>query len=679
MRRRISRWCARIIEALRPKLDQAATIKHLSAELALATSIDRNAQADYMESVAELQEARQMFGSGPWQASPAALEQTDQILKAAAQSFQTGVPLRETIPIGAVGATGDISLALENLEWRREGALGWLEFSRWGIQQIILICRLNYIKNPLIRRGINISAAYVFGRGFEVSSDNQAADDTLKAFFEDNKTVLGQIAISELHKRKFYDGNLFFVFFADAASTGNVKARTIDATEIMEVITNPQDSDEPWFFRRKWVQHNFEPKSGAVSTTSMEAYYPALGFDPETNKQAITMGISAAALPAINSHPLMWDNPILHRKCGAVSKWHFGCPLAYPALSWAKASRKLLEDCATVRRSLAQIAWQLTTKGGQQALEGAKQQLSTNVGPPMGGWDTNPTAVAGSTFASGPGTTMKAMNTSGAGGNPEDVRRYIHWVAMVFGIPETFFADASVGTVATAQSLDRPTELNFLQQQEEWREDLATISQFVLNVSKKAAGGKLRESLGIEADKVIVMECKRITRADGARVYEKAAPSAKQVKVQVNFPGIREGDLPVLVAAWVEAMTLGNKGGQIVGIDEKEGVKGLFALLGVEDYQDIADEMYPDKEYEIDRTKEIIPPPVPTAPPINPGGAPQPQPNDPLKATPKPASAAPSPAAGNKEAKRISRNRHKVLLERFWEAAQKLKARKEAA
>jgi hypothetical protein len=672
---RIVRLCWRLINFLRPKPDQTEVIRFLKAQLEEVRDVVSRAQNESMDRVAELYEARQMAGVGPWTVGPDALRKTDSILAGAHESLRAGVTLKEsldvrlseTMPVGAIGAVGDIELALQNVEWKRETNLSLLEFSRWGIQQIILISRLYYVKNPLIRRGCDVCAAYVFGRGVEVSSDNQAADDVLKAFFEDNKRTLGQIALAELEKRKWYDGNLFFVFFTDAQATGGVKVRTIDATEVMDIFCNPNDGDEPWFYRRQWAQKITDQVTGNVSMQTLNAWYPVIGWeDIEGFPAELVNGTSKIGAYDVKT------TPVLHRKTGGVAKWHFGCPPIYPALDWAKTSRRLLEAAFTIWQSLAQISATLTTKGGQQALAGAKQTLATGVGPTSSLWDTNPTAVNASIFAAGPGTTLEAFKTTGAGLNPENVRRYIHWVAMVFGIPETFFADASVGSLATATSLDRPTELNFLERQEAWREDLTTISKFVLNASKKATGGALREALDKEGMKdVDIVECGRVQKANGAWVWEAASPNKGKIKIKVNFPAIREGDLPLLVHAWAEAMTLDNKGGQIVGIDEKEGVKGLFSVLGVENYQDIVDKMYPKAEYDEDRTTEIIAPPVPTAPPFNPGGAPQAAPNAPDKGAPKPASAAPAPAAGNKEAKRISRNQYGVKFQRLLEAVRK--------
>ncbi len=265
--------CARLFNALTPKPDLSPIVRELSGQLAEVRRIDDEARSDYMESLSELKEARAMTGAGPWTIGPAAARETDNLLQSAYESFRTRVNLRENA-ITAQGAFGDFDLALENIGWRRETSLSWMEFSRWGIQQIILVSRLYYIKNPLIRRGIDVSSAYVFGRGVEVSSDNQAADDVLNSFFESNSKVLGQIALTELEKRKYYDGNLFFVFFADDQNSGAVTIRTIDATEVQEIICNPQDSDEPWFYKRIWIQQNFNVETGTVTTSSQQAYYP---------------------------------------------------------------------------------------------------------------------------------------------------------------------------------------------------------------------------------------------------------------------------------------------------------------------------------------------------------------------------------------------------------------------
>ena len=86
--------------------------------------------------------------------------------------------------------------------------------------------------------------------------------------------------------------------------------------------------------------------------------------------------------------------------------------------------------------------------------------------------DTNPPAIAGSTFISGPGTVLKTLNKVGSMGNPDDVRWYVIFCCMCNGLPPTFLGDMQTSNLATATSLDRPTETVFLSLQEEWTEDL---------------------------------------------------------------------------------------------------------------------------------------------------------------------------------------------------------------
>lgn len=592
-----------------------ATIRDLADSVADSGQRDADYRADYLLRAAELIEAKQMNGSGPWLVAEARPLVGDPKIP--------GHKLRESSPITSQGAYGDIALALQNVEWRREVNLSWLEFSRWGIQQIIMVARLYYIKNPIIRRLIDVAACYVFGRGVEVSSPDADANDVLKAFFDRNQKTLGQIALAQLERSKFTDGNIFFVMFSDPVDKGLVDIRTIDSTEIIDIIRNPQDADTPWFYRRSWTEQDFNLATGAVTATQKDAWYPALGYDPSPDDEPGTVPQKPAK---IGAYDVVWDSPVHHRKCGHVGKWNFGCPIIFPALDWAREARRYLEACASVMAALNQIAIKITSKGGQQAIAGIKQQLGTTVSVSSQLYDVNPPAVSGATFAAGPGTQYDAMKTAGAAQDPDRVRQYKLMCAMVVGVPETFMGDVSVGTLATATTLDRPTELVFLERQEAWREDLVIIAKYVLSVSARASNGKLREALqrrsitdikGLE-----FREVARIQQKNGDWVYveEKfAAPRIGKppaIEVKCTFPSIREGDIPQLISACVAAMTLGNSQGAVVGIDEKAGIEKLYEYIGIENGDELAEEQYPESEYDPDRTKE--PPPAPA--PVVPGG-----------------------------------------------------------
>ncbi len=612
--------------------DLLPVVRSLVSELAAKQTADDMRQREVFEFMGELQEASLMCGSGPWlgpmtfgeAAKPGGME----------KSSATGIRTRESFA-NAQGANGLFELELNNWEWRREINFGWLEFSRWGIQQIILLSRLYYIKNPIVRRLVDVCAIYVFGRGVEVSSPDKDLNEAIKGFMDRNQKVLGQAALTDLERRKDYDGNLFFAFFTND-DTGDTDVRTIDATEMQEIVTDPEDADTELLYKRQYFEKTFVTQSGLFETRGKCDWYPSLQYVED-----IAAG-KREKVGQVNGEDVLWDIPVHHRKCGTAGKWLFGCPRIYPMLDWAKASRKFLEHCMAVKAALAQIAMTITTKGGQQAIEGIKQQLQSTVATGNSSWyEQNPTAVAGSTWASGPGTTLAAFKSQGEGGDPEEVRQYKLMCCMVAGVPETFLADVSTGNLATATTLDRPTELGFKSKQEEWREDLIVIVKFAMRNQIKAPNGKVRETLTarkVDLKVIDIREAKRKRLPNGNwRYIEAATPDPEVMEITVTFPEIREGDVPTLVTACVEAMTLGNKGGQVTGIDERAGVRHLYQLLGIDKADEITEDQYPESEYNANRADQKIEQPVQRAMPT-PGGGTQvdPKTGKPIGATLKP-------------------------------------------
>ncbi len=482
----------------------------------------------------------------------------------------------------------ELELALEDRGWKRQLALASTEFSRYGIQQIILISRLYFVKHPLIKRGIKVSSYYVFGRGIEISSSDEAANEVLQDFFSDprNRAELSQIGLVAKEEGLHTDGNLFWSFHT-ALDDGQTIIRQIDALEIEEIITDPNDSAVPWFYHRRWTQVSFNPERGETTNEPMDAWYVALDYKGKLP-------------PLIKGKPLWKDVSgmpvrVLHLKVDGLSKWHFGCPSVYAALDWARAYRHFLEDWCTMTRQLARFSWQVETTGGQAAIASFKQTLATTLANDGQNIETNPTPVAGSAFITGPGNKLQAIKTAGATTEPEQGRRVLLMVAAAFGLPETFFGDASTGSLATAQSLDRPTELKFLERQEFWREALQKVGMTVLENSKTAPKGRLREA-------------------------RSKNPTPDPITIDIKFPSILEHDITSRVTAIVDAMTL--NGFETTGIDEKTGVGLLLEELGVEDVQTVLDAMYPEKPkgdslgYDPDRTK-----PEPEPEPVDPTGA----------------------------------------------------------
>lgn len=158
-----------------------------------------------------------------------------------------------------------------------------------------------------------------------------------------------------------------------------------------------------------------------------------------------------------------------------------------------------------------------------------------------------------------PEMQMDPVKLAGATIHPDEGRRLLLMVAAASGLPETFYGDASVGTVATAKSLDRPTELMCRDRQTLWVEVWQDILGMVVDAAIKA---------------------------------RKLAPGVDR-HVDVDFPPLLERDMAATVGAIIDAATL--KGQAPAGtMDDRTLVRLLLWALGEDDIDELLDVIAPE-------------------------------------------------------------------------------------
>jgi hypothetical protein len=362
-------------------------------------------------------------------------------------------------------------------------------------------------------------------------------------------------------------GNLFFVFFSNPAS-GRVQVRSIPVSEIEDIICNPEDAKEPWYYKRTWQENRFDMANGAMVKVQKMAYYPDWHYAP------------VAKPDLIGEAPVRWDSPVHHVKVGGLPDMRFGVPEVYAALDWAKAYTAFLEDWATLTRAYSRFAWQLTTKGGKRGIAAAKAKMSTTISTNSG--ETNPPPTTGSIFIGDEERRLDPIKTSGATVSAEDGRRLMLMVAATMGLPESFYGDVSVGTLATAKSLDRPTELKFRSRQTLWGDVLKDILEYVILQAVKA-----RKLAG-----EIIPEEDGTPRVELAIAGKGSKPASATIRVE--FPPILEHDVAASVNAIVAAATL--TGMELAGtIDERTVSRMLLQALGADEVESLLDIIYPEE------------------------------------------------------------------------------------
>lgn len=367
---------------------------------------------------------------------------------------------------------GQLQLALEDVGWSKMSAWGEQEFSREGLTKA---CRLNRVMaaaNPLIKRGLSIRHAYVFGGGFEIKAKDPAANDVIRRIIEDKgnqRAVFGEQACETNERVLGTDGNLFFAAFANPR-TGHVRFRTIPFDQINDIIFNPEDRTEPWFYLQEYSKQTIQP-DGTTRDEPVKIYHPDIDYQP------------ARRLRKIGDVKVDWTSPIIHQKVNAQDTWKFGLGDAYAAIPWARTYRDFLADWAVLIKALSQFAFKISGGNAGKA-DILRQQVAraTAQGAPVG-----QTAVMDAS------TTMEAIPKSGATIDSESGKPLAAMVAAALGIPVTMLLSdpGQTGARAVAETLDVPTINEMNARRNVWKQTFLTMAHYALEWAVRAPAGGL--------------------------------------------------------------------------------------------------------------------------------------------------------------------------------------------
>lgn len=462
----------------------------------------------------------------------------------------------------------DLELALEDTNWMRLMLDGEHEFSREGLRKISELARLMFIKNPIIKRGVMVKALYIWAQGISVKYKDHRLNKVLQDFWDDTKNqaeLTGHQAQMLKQVDMEVDSNIFFVFFV-RPSDGRVRVRSIPMDEVIEIISDPDDSKTPWYYVRSWTEKKIDV-SGRRSTKRMKACYPDWNYKPKSKP------------PKISGMEIEWDTPVYHIKIGGMSNWKFGVSRIYAAIDWARAYKEFLEDVASLMRAYSRFAWKRVTKGGKKAIAAERAKMASTLAS-GGGNETNPAPVTGAMAILNEGTDLQPMQLRGAAISAEDGRRFLLMAAAGLDLPETYFGDVSVGTFATAKTMDRPTELGMKEGQTFWIEVLGKIFDFVMLWAVKAND----ELKGMGTVKKI----------EDGNEYEERIEWNKDVNTyrDIDFPPILEKDIQTAVQAVITALTL--NGQELRLLDEEIATRLILKAMGEDDVDEIMTELFPD-------------------------------------------------------------------------------------
>lgn len=448
----------------------------------------------------------------------------------------------------------DAQLALEDQGWTALTSQADVEFGIAGLHRAAKVCRAMTVTNVLVQRGVAVRIGYIWGSGVTVTAKDDDVQEVVQAFLDDegNRAAFtGEQAHEENERALATDGNVFVALFTKPA-TGRVQARTIGFDEIADVVCNPDDKDDPWFYLRQWTT-TVIGQDGATRTEQRKAYYPALGHRPRTR------------IRSIDGVEVQWDSPVLHISVNRLDGWRFGIGDTYTAIGWARLYREFLADWAQLVKALSRYAWRHTSKG-RSAAEKAAARVRQVVPQGLGETASN----AGATAAMTADQTLEAVPKTGATIDSESGRPIASMVAAGLGIPvTTLLGDpGQTGARAVAETLNQPTRLEMNMRRDRWAEAYRRVTGYVVAEAVRAPRGPLQGTvIRDEHDREVV------TLAQDA-----------STSVEVSFPPLDEANVKDVIDGIVAADGTGKIPDEIIA-------RLLLEALDVEDIDAVLEGM----------------------------------------------------------------------------------------
>lgn len=237
------------------------------------------------------------------------------------------------------------TLEFDEVGWKSINQLGDAGIKLADVKTISEQARLQSQSNALLKRGAQLRASYVFGRGFKMSGDGQPLKPRFQKIVEDpiNQMVLfSEEACKKNERTLFTDGN-FFVAYDKRTS----QFMRIPLAEIMNIATSVTNNEVVTYILRQFVR----PKAAnATETETVEVWYPT-DFAKQDGLASNIQGVRVDK-----------NMVIFHRKENDETGSIWGVPDCLAAMPWAWAYSEYLKDGSKLLKALSAIAWQVKTK-----------------------------------------------------------------------------------------------------------------------------------------------------------------------------------------------------------------------------------------------------------------------------------------------------------------------------
>lgn len=347
------------------------------------------------------------------------------------------------------------------------------QFRKQMYDRAVIACAAN----PMIKRGVNLRGAYIWGDGVSISvrddpGTGQDVNAVVQAFLDDpmNLATFSDTEAHLEHERALALGGELAICLPTDPLSGQVRVRILPSLEITDIVTNPEDAASEWLYLRQWTQPG--------STTVRKAYYPALSYRPQTRYRSY----------GDDQTPIMWDQPMRFVRVNMVGRRGVGDVFA--ALPWADSYKQFLEAWKQLTLSLARYAYQVKQRGDrvtQTAVDMAR---------------TNQDNTYGKGLINDPNMVMEAVGKSGATIDSDSGRPLAAMAAAGLDIPvTTLLGDPGVtGARAVASDVTESSWALFDTRRDLWKAIIRDVCSYVIDAAVIAPLGPLKGTIVRDGD-----------------------------------------------------------------------------------------------------------------------------------------------------------------------------------
>jgi hypothetical protein len=338
----------------------------------------------------------------------------------------------------------DVQLAIDNIGWRPLGEdLGDLqEIPLASVKKHTSVTRALAVINPLVKRALAVRGAYIWGNG--ITLDGLEETDPFWKSSNNQKYLLSNKAQLEMESCLGTDGNFFLLVTKKSARVKVDKVQRIPFSQITGVISDPDNAEDIWFYKREWATIVTRPGSDEEDRIDNVVYYPAIDYDDSNGKPT-----------RFKSKKVIWESRIAAHSVNKQSGWKWGVPDLLAVIFWVKAHKEFLENQATLVKAYSRFAWKVAAPTAANA-----RAASTKVGtaPSIDPMTGQPQGV-GATAVTGQGTTISSVGRTGGSVDFKAGLPLAGYVAAGLNVPlNELTADAGEANRASAETLSSSNE-----------------------------------------------------------------------------------------------------------------------------------------------------------------------------------------------------------------------------